>query len=212
MKKIILLMISITLVGACSDAQNGNFKDFSSYFQDGQLPFVIDNFNIPKGKIVPSYLALTYICKGDSSLLTFENIGINQDTREVVYKKQVPYQYKAYVKYQLGNYYIFIYDGYVKDGYHEFTSIINIGLYNQRGSLLDLMPFYIFDDTGKLKEQTGHIQNDFRILIKKKEYIKNEKGVFTHSYKEITETYEVEKNIGKFIKTGESVMVVDKSK
>jgi hypothetical protein len=210
MKRINLLMLWITFLGGCSVAQNGNFNDFSAFFQKAQFPLVVDNYTIPEGQIVPSNLALNYICKGDSSMLTFENIGTNQDTHEIVYKELVPYQYKAYFKFKVEDLYLLIYDGYVKDGYHEFTSIINIGVYDRQGSLLDVMPFYIFDDTGNLKEQTGLITLDQKILIIKKEYLKNEKGIFTRVYKEITETYEVEKSSGKFLKADESVIVVDR--
>ena len=80
------------------------------------------------------------------------------------------------------------------------------------GALINEMPFYIFDDTGKLKEQSGTITEDYQIHIKKIEYLKNEKGVFTHSYKRITLTYEIDGSTGDFLKINEDVVVVDKSK
>jgi hypothetical protein len=212
MKKLVLLIATILCLGSCSNGQEKSFKSFISYFSIMPLPFTVDNFSEHKGELVPPDLAFLYLCKGDSSLLTFESVGINHDTQEVVYRKLKSYEYKAYARIQIENYYLLIYDGYVTDGYHEFTKVIDIGVFRADGELISEMPFYVFDDMGKLEEQSGTITEDFQILIKKKVYFKNEKGVFTRSYKEITETYEIEKRTGKFIMTDEIVTVFDKSK
>ena len=205
MKKLMFLVVIGALGGVLAVTQITRFTKFLSYFPSVPIPVTFDNFSTKNGEVIPSELALEFICLGDSSLLTYENIGRNQETQKIVYKELKLYKYKGYAKFQVDNYFFLIYDGYVKDGEHEFTKVINIGLFSDKGVLLDEMPFYIFDDTGKLKELTGEINIDYEIIIKSRDYDKNEKGVFKLSYKEINDTYEINKGEGKFIKTNQSI-------
>lgn len=211
MKKVILIFLAIVIFDVPAISQDINFEKFISYFPDKELPYIINNFSNNSGNNIPDSFALKYLCGGDSSLLTFENVGINQETREVVYRHIEPYQYKAYVKYKNENYHLLIYDGYVQDGFHEFTTVINIGLFSDDGLLLDEMPFYIFDDTGKLEEQTAQIHTDYKIEVIQKKYIKNEKGKFTNSYNKIITTYAIDKKTGKFKEISKNKIFVNNS-
>ena len=90
------MAILIFLGSSLLNVQELSFGEFKSYFPNRDLPLIFDNYSDKNGEIIPSELALTFICKGDSSLLTFENIGINQETQEVVYKEVKPYNYNGY--------------------------------------------------------------------------------------------------------------------
>lgn len=212
MKKIVLLIFAMAISILLLHAQNDGFKEFVSYFPDKSLPYVKNNFSSDKSNNIPATFALRYLCNGDSSLLVFENVGINQETHEVVYRNIEPYQYKAYANFEVDYFYLLIYDDYLKDGYHEFTSVINVGLFSEEGTLLDEMPFYIFDDRGKLKEQTSQITLNYELQIIQKEYIKNEKGRFTSSYNEITTTYIVDKSCGKFKEVSKDKVLINNTK
>ncbi len=212
MVKIIFICVLTTVQIAVLNAQNADFGDFISYFPEKQLPYLKNNFTKDITKLIPANLALKYLCGNDSSFLTFNVVGRNQETLEVKYHKLKPFDYRGYAKIRSSNYILLVYDGYTDDGYHEFTTIIKLGLYSNKGQFLDEMLFYVFDDTGKLKEQTANITNDYKIQIFQKDYIKNEKGRYTSSYYRVTTTYDIDNISNKFKEISSTKELLDKSK
>ncbi|MBV6641903.1 MAG: hypothetical protein KI791_14360 [Cyclobacteriaceae bacterium] len=202
MKKSAVIIISISLFSVCEVT---SFDQFVSYFPSKGVPFSLDNYNTSDGKAIPSKLAFEYICKGDSSMLTFINTGQNQETQKIIYSESSPYEYKAYAKFKVDKYYFLIYDGYVDDGLHEFTKVINVGLFSNNGVFLDEMPFYVFDDSGKLNEHKGQITPSHEIIIEIRDYERNERGAFLNSYKEKSEVFEIDEQTGQFVKIKESL-------
>jgi len=208
MKKRLLLVtaISISLSAYC---QKNDFEKFISYFSTKNCPY---EFKHADNKEIPENYALAYLCNNDSSLLTWKSIGMDQESSEVIYEKLELYQYKGYAKFELKNFYMLIYNEYNVDGLNEFTSICNIGIFSKEGDLIDELPFYIYDETGKYTNQTGSIIDDCKIQIEKKEFVKNNKGIYTRSYRNIILTYKINEDSGKFMKINEEVEFVDKSK
>ena len=205
MRKLAAIIVSLSLIAFFSVCEVTSFAQFVSYFPSKEVPFSLDNYNTSDGKVIPSTLAFEYLCKGDSALLTFITTTRNQETKKIIYSESRSYEYKAYAKFKIDKYYILIYDGYVNDGFHDFTKVINVGLFSDEGLFLDEMPFYVFDDRGILNEYTGLFTPNHEIIIKSRDYKKNEKGVFLSSYEERSDVFKIDEQTGQFVKLKEII-------
>jgi hypothetical protein len=205
-KRVECVIFFVFLCTQTSCGQETKFEKFTSYFPQKNLPYNFENKGCEK---IPPELSLPFLCNNDSTLLAWKNVGVDQETSEVVYKILEPYQYKGYAKIKVNDLYLLIYNEYNKDGLNEFTLICNIGIYSNDGVLFDELPFYIYDETGKYIPQVGSITDDYKIIIKKTKNIKNAKGIYTKSYEEITEIYEIDSDSNKFFMSDRNVIIVN---
>jgi|GEM_PF-3894715 len=160
MKKFILCIIVV--IPFQLKSQN-LFNEFLKYFSGDTLPYSIGE---KSQRLVDKYV-LKYICNGDSSCLEYEYMGINGDTREVVYIEKYEYEYNAYLKVDYNKTILLVYTGYVKCKDPEFTGRIMVGLFGKDGEKMDEMEFHVVNNEGveNLIDKRGTILEDKSIEI-----------------------------------------------
>jgi hypothetical protein len=151
MKKI-LFFVWIVLIVKFSLAQN--VEEFYQKNNKTTLPYSMDYYDFYK---CSKEFALNYICDGDSSALYWKVVSVNHDTGEVGFRKTIPFPYKVYAIYKLGNYYVLVYNVKHSKKAQDFTFLSKIGLFTEEGKKLDEKDFYINDDLGKYENQRATI-------------------------------------------------------
>jgi len=177
MKKFILCIIVV--IPFQLKSQN-LFNEFLKYFSGDTLPYSIGE---KSQRLVDKYV-LKYICNGDSSCLEYEYMGINGDTREVVYIEKYEYEYNAYLKVDYNKTILLVYTGYVKCKDPEFTGRIMVGLFGKDGEKMDEMEFHVVNNEGveNLIDKRGTILED------KSSSNENDENIY-NKYKSLKEKY-----------------------